>query len=43
MDKEAKNRKGSAKLNALLDIESQIQKKWETDKTFEENAPETKV
>ena len=35
-------KKSNTKLNALLDIEKQIQAKWEVEKTFEENALETK-
>lgn len=31
--------KSNVKLNTLLDIEKQIQTKWQTEKVFEENAP----
>ena len=33
------SRKGTAKLNELLDIERSMQEKWEREKTFEEDAP----
>jgi leucyl-tRNA synthetase len=32
-------RKGTAKLRELLEIEQQVQKKWETEKVFEIDAP----
>jgi hypothetical protein len=35
-------KKSNVKLNALLDIERQIQTKWETEKIFEEDAPDNK-
>jgi leucyl-tRNA synthetase len=36
----AATRKGTAKLNELLDIERRIQERWEREKTFELDAPE---
>ena len=33
-------RKGTAKLNDLLDIELQVQERWYNDKVFESDAPE---
>ena len=36
----ATNRKGTVKLNELRRIELLMQKKWETEKIFEEDAPE---
>ena len=33
-------KKSSNKLNALYEIEKQIQEKWESEKMFEENPPE---
>jgi leucyl-tRNA synthetase len=33
-------RKGTVKLNELLDIEAKVQAKWEDLKVFEVNAPE---
>ena len=35
-------KKSNVKLNALLDIEKIVQTKWESDKVFEENAPDAK-
>jgi leucyl-tRNA synthetase len=35
-------KKSNAKLNALLEIEKEVQAKWESEKIFEDNAPETK-
>ena len=35
-------KKSNVKLNVLLDIEKTIQTKWESDKIFEENAPDAK-
>ena len=32
-------RKGTAKVRALLDIEQQMQKTWDAEKLFEANAP----
>jgi len=32
-------RKGTAKLRELLDIEKKVQEKWETEKVFEVDAP----
>ena len=32
-------RKGTAKLNEILEIERNIQAQWESEKIFEENAP----
>ena len=34
------SRKGTAKLNELLDIERSVQERWEREKIFEEDAPE---
>ena len=34
------SRKGTAKLNELLDIERSVQERWEKDGIFEEDAPE---
>ena len=34
------SRKGTAKLNELLDIQRSMQEKWEKEKIFEEDAPE---
>jgi chromosome segregation ATPase len=36
-------KKSNAKLNALREIEEKVQLKWENEKIFEENAPETKM
>ena len=33
-------RKGTAKLNELLDIEQKVQERWEQEKIFEIDAPE---
>ena len=33
-------RKSQVKLNTLLEIETAVQKKWESEKTFEEDAPQ---
>ena len=38
----ATGRKGTAKLNQFLQIEKEIQKKWEEECTFECDAPSTK-
>ena len=35
-------KKSNAKLNALLDIEKQIQAKWDTERIFEEDALDEK-
>ena len=35
-------KKSNAKLNTLLTIEKEIQVKWNSEKVFEENAPEEK-
>ena len=35
-------KKSNTKLNTFLTIESDVQAKWEKEKTFEENAPENK-
>ena len=32
-------RKGTAKLNDLLEIERQVQERWKKEKVFEKNAP----
>ena len=34
------NRKGTAKLNELLDIQREVQERWEAAKVFEEDAPQ---
>lgn len=36
-------KKSNNKLNAFLAIEKEIQSKWESEKTFEEDAPESKT
>ncbi len=36
---QAAPRKGTAKLNELLDIEQAMQEKWKNEKIFEEDAP----
>lgn len=36
-------KKSNVKLNALREIEEKIQAKWESEKIFEENAPQTKM
>ena len=35
-------KKSNVKLNALREIEEKIQAKWENEKIFEENAPDSK-
>lgn len=36
-------KKSNVKLNALREIEEKVQAKWEAEKVFEENAPETQA
>lgn len=36
-------RKSQVKLNTLLEIETAVQKKWENEKIFEEDAPQVSV
>jgi len=38
----AQTKKSNVKLNALREIEEKIQAKWENEKIFEENAPDSK-
>ncbi|XP_042902350.2 leucine--tRNA ligase, cytoplasmic [Parasteatoda tepidariorum] len=39
----AKERKGTFKVNTLLEIERSVQEKWETQKIFEEDAPQQNI
>lgn len=36
-------KKGTAKLTELLDIEQQMQLKWDKEKVFEQDAPDSDV